>query len=77
MPSALDKKPQKNNRMDKRMMNIAMQVLHEVFVEYPDTKDFIEERLEQKCLKENMSAEEVIYFFVKELRSKFLIILII
>ena len=37
-------------------------VLHEASVLFPDTKDFIEEKLEEKYTKENISAEEVIYF---------------
>ena len=35
----------------------------EVAVEFLETKKFIEEYLEQKCLKESMSVEEVIFFF--------------
>lgn len=47
--------------MDKKKLNTAMQVLHEVSVEYSDYKDFMEGHLEQRSLKENLSAEEVIY----------------
>ena len=39
-----------------------MAALHEVSVEFPDTKEYIEEDLVQKCLKENISFEEVSYF---------------
>ena len=35
--------------MDKRKLNIAMEVLHEKSVEFTETKDFIEEHLKQKC----------------------------
>ena len=31
--------------------------------EFPETKEFIEERLEQKSLIKKMSVEEVIYIF--------------
>ena len=37
--------------------------LNEVKVQFPETKEFIEERLEQECSKENLSAEEVISLF--------------
>ena len=37
--------------------------------EFPETKEFINQKLEEKCSKENASIEEVIYFFDK-LRSK-------
>lgn len=56
--------------MDKRKLNTAIEVLHEVSVEFPDTKEFIEERVEQKCLKENISVEEVIYLFLTSLKAK-------
>ena len=61
MSSTLDIK-NGNNRIYERKLIIAMQVLHEMSVEFPDTKNFIEELLEQKYLKENISVEEVIYF---------------
>ena len=43
--------------MDKRRFGITLKVLNEVKVQFPETKEFIEERLEQKCLKENVSVE--------------------
>ena len=51
--------------MYKRKPNIVIEILQEVSVEFPHTKEFIEEHLEQKCQKENISSEEVIYFFDK------------
>ena len=42
---------------------IPLEVLYEFSVEFPETKQFTEEHLEQKCLKENISVEEVIFFF--------------
>ena len=48
--------------MDKRRFGITLKVLNEVKVQFPETKEFIEERLEQECLEENISAEEVIFF---------------
>ena len=49
--------------MDKRRIRISMKVLNEVKAQSPDTKEFIEERLVQECLKENISVEEVIFLF--------------
>ena len=49
--------------MDKRRIRITMKLLGEVKVQFPETKEFIEERLEQECLKENISVEEVIFIF--------------
>ena len=41
---------------------MALKVLDEVKVQFPETKQFIEECIEQECLKENISAEVVIFF---------------
>ena len=43
--------------MDIQRLKITLKVLNEVKVQFPETKEFIEECLEQKCLKENVSAE--------------------
>lgn len=40
--------------MDKRKLKIVMKVPNEESLEFPHTKEFIEEHLEQKCLKENI-----------------------
>ena len=40
---------------------MTLKVLNEVKVVFPQTKGFIDERLEQKCLKENLLVEEVIF----------------
>ena len=48
--------------MEKQKLKITLQVLNEVKAEFPETREFIE-RQDQKCLKENMSVEEIIYIF--------------
>ena len=40
-------------------INIVMEMLNQVSIEFLETKQCIEEQLEQKCLKENISAKEV------------------
>ena len=65
----LDSKTE-TTKMEKRNLNIAMKTLNEVSVEFSETKQFIEEHLEQKYLKENISVEEVIYFFLTSLEAK-------
>ena len=47
-----------------------METLNEVSVEFPETKHILEEHLEQKCWKENISVEEVICFFLAGLEGK-------
>ena len=49
--------------MDKRRIRITAKVLDEVNVRLPETTEFIEEHLKQKCSKENISAEQVIVLF--------------
>ena len=49
-------------KMDKIKLCIAMEVLNEASIEFPDTNEVIDGKLEQKCSKENISLEEVIYF---------------
>ena len=57
--------------MEKQKLKITLKVLHKVSVYFQETKQFIEEHLEKKFVKENMSVEEVIYFlFTSKPRSK-------
>ena len=43
--------------------------MHKGSAEFPETKQFIKERLEQKCLKEIKSVQKVIYFFLLEAKN--------
>ena len=60
--------------MDTRRVSVIVKVLNKGKVRFPQSKEFIEERLEQECSKENISAEEVIFLFYmprsKELAQK-------
>ena len=47
-----------------------MDILIEVSVEFPETKEFLQEHLKQKCLKENILVEKVIYFSLTSLEEK-------
>ena len=42
---------------------VAMKVLEEIKNEFPETAEFIDDRLEQECSKENMTLDEVIFLF--------------
>ena len=55
--------------MDKRRLRVALKVLDEVRVHFPDTKQFIEDFIDQECLKENISADEVIFFTSLEAKT--------
>ena len=56
--------------MEKRKLEVTLGVLNEVSVECMETKQFIQEHIEQKCLKENISVEEIIYFLFTSLEAK-------
>ena len=56
--------------MEKRKVKIAVQVLHEMSFPFPNTKEFINKKLEQICSKEYISLEEVIYFSLASLEKK-------
>ena len=43
-------------------IKIATKVLEEVKAQFPETVEFINDRLEQEYRKENMSVDEVIFF---------------
>ena len=60
--SALESKTENTyNKIDKRWLRLALKALDEVRVRFPDTKQFLEDFIEQECLKGNMSANEVIF----------------
>ena len=56
--------------MEEQKFKITLEVLKKVTVEFPQFKEFIEQRLEQEYLKENISVEKVIFLFTRlEIKS--------
>ena len=55
--------------MDKRRLSMALKVLDAVKTQFPDTKQFIEDLIDEECLKEKISADEVIFFTSLETKS--------
>ena len=51
-------------KMDKRRIKMVIKVLEEVKAQFPETKEFIDERVEQECSKENILVEDVIFLHV-------------
>ena len=50
--------------MEKQKLNITLEVLNEVSINFPETKQFIQEHLKQKCLKEkHISRRDNLLFF--------------
>ena len=56
--------------MDEKRLRVALKLLDEVKVQFLETKQFIAEFIEYECLKENISAEEVIFFTIREAKSQ-------
>ena len=52
-----------NHIIDKKRLKITLKVLNDVKQEYPGTKRYIEDRLEEECSKENVSVDEVMFLF--------------
>ena len=50
--------------MDKRRIKIATKVLEKVNTQFSETAEFINDRLQQDCQRENMSVDEVISFHI-------------
>ena len=46
-----------------RRLKIISRALNAVKLNFPDTTEFIEDCLEQECLRENITVEEVIFLF--------------
>ena len=48
--------------MDKTRLKVTLAVLDAVKIKYPETKQFIDDAMEEECQKEKISANEVILF---------------
>ena len=55
--------------MDKRRLRVALKVLGAVKEQFPDTKQFIEDLIDEGCLKGIKSVDEVIFFTSLEAKS--------
>ena len=55
--------------MDKHRIKVSPKVLEEVKTQFPETVELINDRLEQKCQKDNMSVDEVFFFTFLEAKS--------
>ena len=68
--SALEKiKKHTRNIMDKKRLRVALKVLGRVKEEFPVTKKFIENLIDEECQREKISADEVILFTSLEAKS--------
>ena len=56
--------------MKKHKTNILLEVMDDIITEYPDVKNFIQQKLIEKCNRGGISIDQVILFFLSEFRSK-------
>ena len=56
-------------KMDKRRLRVALKVLDAVRNQFPDTKQFIEDLIDEECQKEKISVDEVVFFTSLEAKS--------
>ena len=50
--------------MDKKQLRVALKVLEEVTIEFPNTKQFVNDTMEAECQKEKITANDVIFLQV-------------
>ena len=60
------------NKMDKQRQRMALKVLDEARIRFPDIKQFIEDLIDEECLKEKISVDQIIFSQVQKqsLRSE-------
>ena len=44
--------------------------MDDIIIEYPNTKDFIQQKLIEKCDREGISKDKVVLLFLNKFRSK-------
>ena len=58
--------------MEKLKTKILLEVIDDIIIEYPDTNDFIQQKLNGKCDREGISIDKVIRFVLRSLEAKYL-----
>ena len=49
--------------MEKHKTNILCELIDDIMVEYPDSKEYIQQKLQEKCEREGILIDTVIFFF--------------
>ena len=62
--------------MERRGMNILLELIGDIIVKYPDTEEYIQEKLQEKCKREGTSIETVNFNFLKSFRIRNVFIVI-
>ena len=56
--------------MEKRKTNILLELIYDIIIEYPYTKEYIQQKLYVKCDREGIPIDKVILFFLASLEAK-------
>ena len=46
------------------MKRVTSEILENIFIKYPETKEFSQDNMKEVCEREHITVEEVIYIFV-------------
>ena len=60
------KRPQSalvSKKLEKLKTNILLEIMNDIINEYPDTRDFIQQKLIEKCNREGISINKVFFLF--------------
>ena len=49
--------------MENRKTNILLEVIDDIIIEYPNSNEYIQQKLYEKCDREGISIDKVILFF--------------
>ena len=49
--------------MEKHKTNILLELIDDIMVEYPDSKEYIQQKLQEKCQREGILIDTVIFIF--------------
>ena len=49
--------------MEKHKTHILLELIDDIMVEYPDSKEYIQQKLQEKCQREGILIDTVIFIF--------------
>ena len=53
--------------MEKYKTNIALELIDDIIIQHPNTKEYIEQMAQEKCKREGMLIDMVIFVFFKQI----------
>ena len=56
--------------MENRKTNILLEVIDDIIIEYPNSNEYIQQKLYEKCDREGIPIDKVILFFWVSLQAK-------